>query len=62
VSDGKLTKEEAGYKDVSKYPLRIRSCGVCDHFRDGKCSIVRGQIRAAGGCMYFTPRVLPCGF
>lgn len=58
----KWTKAQAKYTNVSEYPLRIRRCGICDHFRDPHwCELVEGHIRENGGCKLFEPEVLnPC--
>jgi hypothetical protein len=61
---GKISKPEAGYVEISKYPPKIRSCGICDHFYrgtlGGMCEIVRGKIAPGGGCSLFSPEVIPC--
>lgn len=58
---GKLGKAEAGYADVSKYPVKVRSCGICEHFlKPAMCDLVRGKIAARGGCSLFSPELIPC--
>jgi hypothetical protein len=55
-----FSKEQAHYGPHSKYPVRIRSCGICEHFvSGGLCYLVRGTIAANGGCALYQPAVLP---
>jgi hypothetical protein len=49
----KASKQEAGYKPVA----RTKLCKTCDHFRNGTCTKVQGQISPNGNCSeYYEPK------
>ncbi len=48
----KVTKAEAGYQSK---PNGREHCGMCAHYMDGACSIVKGRISPDGWSKYFEP-------
>lgn len=55
---GHVSKATAHYQ---YHPNGAQRCGVCVHFRAGRCEIVAGQISPDGWCRYFRGARAPSG-
>lgn len=54
---GKVSQEEAGYKDDATYS----NCKSCEYFKSGSCSLVAGKISPKGTCTFYCPEKLDAG-
>lgn len=48
-----ISKQEARYH---KAQTLSRSCGTCSMYRPGRCTLVRGEIKASDTCRYWELR------
>ncbi len=49
MADKKISKEAANYRMGTPY----KECSKCSMYRDGSCTLVKGEIRPYGVCDYF---------